>query len=158
MSASASVLIRADEFDKDFEDKVAAEGSYDLRITSAKPKLSQKTERKMFAFGMLIEDPNESYETVFHNVNFPLTTDEPRTQKSMMRDIKRFATLFSIPLEIFVQASELSNDDFIDQIAPELASIVGSTAKCMLVQKPKQDSSGNETGDMRNELRLPKVG
>lgn len=152
-----SLLIRADEFSANLEDQVAKEGKYPLRITSAKPKLSKKTERKMFAFGLMIEDAENNYATVFQNINFPMEDDEPRTQKSMLRDIKRFATVFNVPLEIFVQASECTTEDFEETMAPELASLAGSTGTCQVVQEEAQDASGNKTGEMRNVLRLPKI-
>lgn len=153
----SSILIRADDFNEDLEDKVAKEGKYSLRITSAKAKLSKKTDRKMLAFGLMIEDNGENYATVFHNVNFPIEDDEPRTKKSMLRDIKRFFTIFHIPFEIAVRASELDTENFEDEIGPELSSIVGEVGTCQIVQEEAQDASGNKTGEMRNILRLPKI-
>lgn len=149
-------LIRGDAFEQDLEDKVAKEGKYTLRITSAKPKLSKKTDRKMFSFGLMIEG-DENYATVFHNVNFPMEDDEPRTQKSMLRDLKRFFHVFNIPTELAIQADSLANDEFESVMGPELAALSGSTGDCLVVQEEAKDASGEKTGEMRNVLRLPKV-
>jgi hypothetical protein len=143
----SNALINADDFNDDLEDKIAAEGNYQLRITSAKYKLSKK-ERPMVGLGIAIED-TEDYATIFENVTFPVEDDEPRTRKLMLRNMKRLCATFGIPTDVMIAIANGDED--------RVSDLVGSTGTCRVVQEPVQDANGNDTGEMRNVLRLPKV-
>lgn len=139
-------LIRAEELGQDLEDKVAPNGRYDLRITSAKVKKSKDGERDMIAVAIAIEGGEGNYATVFQNVLAPKEADEPGTRRRMLRDWKRFMTVFGVPN---------NGTDIDEENASE--TLVGLTGNCQLVQEEMQDGNGNKTGEMRNVLRLPKI-
>lgn len=140
-------LIRASDLGDDFEDKPVKEGKYDLRITSSKAKTA-KSGRRMVAVGLNVEGPEgDGAATIFHNVLFPTEDDDNAQKRRSLRDLKRFMTVFGI-----------NDDQDLDPDAEDVGSNwVGSTGSCQVVQTEMQDSSGNKTGEMRNELRLPRV-
>ena len=113
-----TTLIRASDLGGDLEEKVAPNGQYDLRISSANLKTSQKTERQYIAFSIQIEG-GDDFASVFQNLMLPMEKDEPRTRKMFLRDTARFFKVFGIPLDTDIDEEKL----------PDL---VGSTGKCLL--------------------------
>ena len=144
---TSQALINPDDFNEDLEDKVAPDGNYPLRITSARYKVSKK-DRPMVGLGLAIEG-GEDYATIFENVTFPVEDDEPRTRKLMLRNMKRLCATFGIPTDVMVAIANGEEDRVND--------LVGSTGTARVVQEAVQDANGNDTGEMRNVLRLPKV-
>lgn len=149
-------LIAAFSADDDFEDKVADAGRYPLRITSVKLKESQSEKRpgaKYLAFGLAF-DGADGFATIWHNLNIPWTddnpsadgqVDEPRTQRMMLRDVKRFFAVFGIPLDAPLEEEHIEE------------TFVGMTGECNVKKVEAQDRDGNKTGEWRNELSLPPV-
>ena len=141
MSAAGHALIRAEDLGQDLEEKVAPNGQYELRLTSATLKTSQKTERQYISFGIQIE--GDDYATLWHSVFLPMDKDEPRTRKLMLRDTKRFFSVFGIPLD-----QDIDEDALID--------LVGLEGKCLLKQQ-EIERDGVKSGDFQNVMVLPRV-
>lgn len=149
-------LIQAFSADENYEDKPVDPSRYELRITSAKVKESNSEKRsgaKYIGFGIQIEGVDGAA-TIFHNMNIPWTdaapsisgqVDEPRAQRMMLRDIRRFFRVFGVPDD-----SEIDGDTVAD-------IFVGLTGQCNVTKVEAQDRDGNKTGEFRNELRLPAV-
>lgn len=136
-----AALIRAADLGQDLEDKVAPNGSYDLRITSSNLKTA-KSERQYIAFSIAIEG-SEDYASIFHNLMLPVEADEARTRKMFLRDTARFFKVFGIPLDT----------DITEEKLPDL---VGSTGKC-LTKQVEVERDGHKTGDFQSVLVLPKL-
>lgn len=149
-------LIKAFAADENYEDKPVDAGKYYLRITSAKVKESNSEKRpgaKYVAFGIAL-DGVEGAGTIFHNMNIPWTdeapgpnneVDEPRTQRMMLRDVRRFFKVFGIPEDAGVEEDTIAD------------TFVGMTGQCAVTKVEAQDRDGNKTGEFRNELRLPAI-
>ena len=154
-------LIRTEMIGEDLEDHPAKAGSYELRVTSATVKDTKgeggKAVRKMIAVGMKVEGHDaDNLSTVFHNLNTPVESDAPATQRMMNRDIKRFCKVFNIPLDSLAAIDE--TDPNASAAVAELFN--GKTGKCplKLVPNTRDDGSGKRqpTGDFHNELALPR--
>lgn len=141
-------LIKAFSADDSYEDKPVKNGKYTLRVTSAQLKESSNNPKregaKYIAMGFSIEG-QEGAATVFHNLNIPLESDEPRTQRMMMRDIRRFYKAFGL-----TDDTELDEDDL-------ASTLVGLTGEVQLVMEEVKDREGHATGEMRNAIRFPRV-
>jgi len=130
-------IIKAAELGEDLEDQPVPEGQYDLRVARATYKLSEGKGIPMNVLTFVIEgEPGAA--PFMHWVLFPKEDDVRDVTRQRLRDIKRFFTVFGIPLDDY----DPEND---------FEQLMGATGNCRV---------SVETGDdnvERNRLRLPRV-
>lgn len=139
-------LITAEELGADYEDKVAPEGKYDVRIQKASYGPTSGKEGKVIrnmVTVMLTIDGNEGDGVAPFNEYLVLPNDHGETDKTkrlFMQRITRFLEVFGVPV---------GSDGFDPETAPEV--FPGLTATCSVEQ-----DEGND-GVIRNRLKLPKI-
>ena len=133
-------LIDADALGEDYEDKVAPEGKYDVRIQKADYKQTKKGDRDMIAAMLTIDGAEGDGVSPFNEfLLIPSEHEEPKTKRLFMQRLTRFLQIFGVP----------TNDGFDPEQAPSV--FPGLTAKCDVVQEEGDD------GVVRNRLKLPRI-
>lgn len=131
-------LINPQALEEDYEDKLAEDGEYDLRIQKAEEKDTKekpgKPIRKMVQCMIVIDGAEgEGIAPITHVLVYPNEDEEKKTHRLFMQNITRFYKLFGLPHEA------------------EVADFEGATARCYVSQKE------DDEGTMRNRLRLPRT-
>ena len=127
-------LIQPETLEEDYEDKLAENGEYDLRIAKAEKKRTKADDRDMVQLMIVIEGTDgEGTAPINHFLILPNEDEEPKTRRLFMQNITRTYKLFGIAHDA------------------EVEDLQGATARCMVVQR-----ADNE-GVMRNQLRLPRT-
>lgn len=130
-------LIRLED---DVEDKLAAEGLYDLRVAKAEYGDNKKQTAKRVALMLLVEGPDgDGILPINHWISISNDDDEPAKKRQNLKNMKRFFAVFGYPMDNGFDPDENTQD------------LVGLTGKCRVVQEE------DDSGEMRNRLRLPKV-
>jgi hypothetical protein len=114
------------------EDQPVPEGEYNLVIIDCKERKNESEELK----GLLIICEIEGHQgaaNVLHNMALPLPGDDPTKVSNKLKFIKRFVSLFKIP----VNGGKLNPSDF-----------PGKRAKAFLTQE-------EYNGDVSNKIKLP---
>ena|SRR3990172_2392044 len=124
------------------EPTVAPDGEYDLRLVKAEIKHSgpkAKIPGEPYVSVMLIiEEAGTDYQPFWHTLMVPTEkTDEENVNRYKL-NIQRFLACFSIPGD----ADGFDTDDF-----------PGSVGRANVVQ-----TTNEESGEARNELKLPRLG
>lgn len=130
-------LIRLDD---DVEDRIIAEGQYELRVAKADYKETKKGDNHMLALMLTVEGSDgDGASPINHFILTPNDEDEPRVARMRLRDLKRFLVAFGVSLK--------------DGFDPEeqVSELVGLVGKVRVVQEEGDD------GNMYNRIRLPKV-
>lgn len=154
-------LIGVEDLDQDLEDKVLKPGKYNLVISSVAIKRSKKeTERPYIAAGINFADDDEAA-MMYENINLWVESDEPKTQRLMARNWKRFMVLFAVPnngaeLLTALRAAHETND-FSEAESMCSQVLSGATASCQVGKEEAKDTNGNNTGEFRNKVMLPKL-
>jgi hypothetical protein len=119
------------------EAEVVPEGEYDLRIIKAEDGESKKG-NPMTSILIKIEDaPIPNAAPVRHWLTYP-DNKTPADQRNMrLLDIKRFLTLFGVP----ITADGFDSED-----------LVGATARAYLTQE-----EGDNNGEVYNRIKLPRL-
>ena len=138
-------IIDAATLGDDYEDKIAPEGEYELRIqkadygkTAAK---DGKVQRDMITVMLKVDGADGDGVAPFNEyLVLPNSDEQPKTRRLFMQRLTRFLTIFRVP----------TKDGFDPEEAPSI--LPGLTAKAPLVQE-----EGND-GVLRNRLKLPRVG
>lgn len=135
-------IISAADLGEDYEDKIAPEGQYTVRIQKADYKPTKKGDRNMIAVMLTIDGSEGDGVQPFNEfLLIPKEQgEEPKTKRMFMQRLTRFLGVFGVPV---------GSDGF----DPKTASTVfpGLTARCGVKQ---------EVGDYdvtRNRLELPKL-
>jgi len=127
------------------EEGLAPEGEYELEIVYVGEDKISDNDRVSFPVGVKICDPDQDAGMIFHHLAFPkeddFTEKGGQTAKLMLRSVKRFFNVFSIP----------TTDEGFDK-----DDLMNATGKCGVVQKPMRDD--DPESDIVNKLRLPRIG
>lgn len=124
------------------------EGKYPLRVDKAEvvevKRDNPDGSKEQVAVQISIMDsahPNANL--VYIYLGLPHKDDDERKVNSKLLTIRRFCTQFDVPFE----DNGFNTDDF-----------PGATCEeGHLIQEPVKDANGNETGEMRNTLRLDRL-
>lgn len=114
------------------EDQPVPEGEYQLVISDCKERTNESGELKGLLIICEIEGQTGAA-NVLHNMALPLPGDDPEKLNNKLKFIKRFVSLFNIP----VRGGQLNPQDFL-----------GKRAKAYLVQDTYQDT-------VSNKIKLP---
>ena len=128
------------------DEKLSPEGSYSLLIVAATDKDKQgndllskgedgKPKRKMVRVSIRNEDLEDA-SLINHMLVFPVEEDEKQTRTLLMRNIKRFLTVFNVPI-----AGGFNVDD-----------LEGARGECLVALEERNDKKG----EFQNVLKLPK--
>ena len=123
------------------EPEVAPDGEYELRIVKCEEKKTGQSSKKpgepYVSVMIVIEEPGAEYLPIWHTLMIPTkNTDEDNIPRYKL-GIQRFLQCFNIPGD----ADGFDTDDF-----------AGATGKSNVVQ-----TENDQTGEPRNELRLPRL-
>lgn len=123
------------------EPEVAPDADYDLRIVKCeeaksgeKAKIPGEPYLKVM---IVIEEPGVEYLPIWHNIMIPTKKTSEDNVPRYKLGIQRFLSVFNIPGD----ADGFDTDDFL-----------GATGRCAVVQ-----TENDQTGEPRNELRLPRL-
>lgn len=123
------------------EPEVAPDGEYDLRIVKYEEKKTgprSKIPGEPYVNAMIvIEEAGVEYLPIWHILMTPTKNTKPENVQRYKLNIQRFLNVFGIAGD----ADGYNTDDF-----------AGATGRCNVIQ-----SENEETGEPRNELRLPRL-
>lgn len=143
-------IVNAADFGDSFEDKLAREGEYDVRIAKAELKDTKKADRKMIACMLVIEGADgDGVQPFNETLILPKAGEEKGTKRMFMQRIVRFTKTFDIdlPLDVDDSTGAVSVPD--DVQVPSL--FAGQTARVMVTTEE------DDQGTMRNRLKLPRA-
>lgn len=122
------------------EEKVAPEGTYDLRVIRKEWVTSRNSGRPMLSAYIAIEsDDGEAYTPFGHWCVLPTDEDwqeDRRKAEMFVRNLRRFLSVFGV---------EWTPDGFDDE------ELDGATGRCLVTIEE------DDEGVLRNRLRLPRV-
>ncbi len=145
-------IIAAADLGEDFEDKLAPEGQYDLRVAKAEKKMTKAGDREMVALMIVIDGTDgDGISPINESLLLPKNGEERGTARMFMQRVTRFSKVFGIDKEAWFTYDRDTQEAHVADSIDVASLFTGLTAKCAVTQE-----EGND-GVMRNRLKLPRV-